>query len=45
MVPDIDSSDGSTVERYVYADGDNGVRVEHLKVINGKHEWPGSPIV
>jgi polyhydroxybutyrate depolymerase len=42
QLPDIDPNDGSTVERYVYEDGDNGVQVEHLKVIGGRHTWPGS---
>lgn len=36
-LPDIDSTDGSTVERIVYSGGDNGVNVEHLKVVNGGH--------
>ncbi|HAB89621.1 MAG TPA: hypothetical protein DCF84_03720 [Bacteroidetes bacterium] len=41
-VPDVNASDGSTVERSVWEDGDNCVRVEELKVIGGDHEWPGS---
>ncbi len=42
QLPDIDTTDGTTVERYVYNNGDNGVTVEHLKVIGGGHSWPGS---
>lgn len=40
-LPDTDTSDGSTVEKYVYANGDNNVEVHHLKIINGGHQWPG----
>ncbi len=42
QLPDTDTTDESIVERYVYNDGDNGVTVEHLKVIGGGHSWPGS---
>jgi len=41
-LPDIDPNDGSTVELYAYDDGDNGVSVEHYKVIGGGHTWPGN---
>ncbi len=41
-LPDIDPEDGSTVEHIVYYDGDNGVAVEHFKVIGGDHTWPGN---
>lgn len=40
-MPDIDTLDNSTVEHHLYADGNLGSRVEHFKVINGKHNWPG----
>lgn len=40
-LPDINTSDGSTVEHIVYANGDNGVTVEHFKVSGGDHTWPG----
>jgi polyhydroxybutyrate depolymerase len=39
-LPDIDPNDGSTVEHYIYANGDNGTTVEHLKVEGGGHTWP-----
>jgi polyhydroxybutyrate depolymerase len=42
--PDLDASDGSTVEHSVYEDGDNGITTEHMKVIGGGHTWPGSVI-
>ncbi|MDC1343493.1 T9SS type A sorting domain-containing protein [Flavobacteriaceae bacterium] len=41
-LPDIDPSDGSTIEHSVYEDGDNGITTEHMKVIGGGHTWPGS---
>jgi polyhydroxybutyrate depolymerase len=40
-IPDIDPQDGSTVERFEYLNGENGVEVQHLKVTGGGHEWPG----
>lgn len=39
-LPDINPNDGSTVEHYIYANGDNGTTVEHLKVNGGRHTWP-----
>ncbi len=44
-IPDIDPNDGSTVEHIVYTDGDNGVNVEHFKVIGGDHTWPGNNFI
>lgn len=41
-LPDIDPNDGSTVAHYLFANGDNGVEVEHFKIIGGGHTWPGS---
>jgi polyhydroxybutyrate depolymerase len=41
-LPDLDPGDGSTVEHIIYNEGDNGVSVEHFKVIGGGHTWPGS---
>ncbi len=43
QVPDINPTDGSTVERYSWQNGDGCVSVEELKVINGDHDWP-SPL-
>ena len=42
IIPDIVSTDFSTVEHIVYNNGDNGVTTELFKVINGEHSWPGS---
>ena len=41
-IPNTNTSDGSTVERYTWADASGCAYVEHLKVINGGHDWPGS---
>jgi polyhydroxybutyrate depolymerase len=43
-VPDIVSTDGATAEHYVYNTCQNGVTIEHFKVINGAHTWPGATI-
>ena len=42
-LPDIDTSDGSSVERYSWENGDGCVSIEELKIINGGHDWP-SPL-
>jgi len=42
QLPNINTSDGSTVEKRVWENGDNCVSVTELKVINGDHDWPGS---
>ena len=42
VFPDIDPTDGSTVEHIIYNNGDNGVTTEHMKVLGGQHTWPGS---
>ena len=42
-LPDLNSFDGSTVERYSWMNGDGCVSVEELKIINGGHDWP-SPL-
>ena len=39
-LPDLDPSDGSSVEHIVFASGDNGTVVEHLKITGGGHTWP-----
>ena len=41
-VPNSNTSDGSTVEKRIWENGDNCVSVQELKVINGGHDWPGS---
>ncbi len=41
-LPNTNTSDGSSVERYMWTNSDGCKYVEHLKVINGGHDWPGS---
>lgn len=41
-LPNINTSDGSTVELSRYNNGDNCTSLEHYKVIGGNHDWPGS---
>jgi polyhydroxybutyrate depolymerase len=40
-VPNIDASDGSTVEKYSWSDANGCTYVEHFKVVGGGHDWPG----
>lgn len=40
-LPNINTTDGSTVEHYLFGNGSNATRVEHLKIIGGRHTWPG----
>ncbi|MEL7449893.1 MAG: PHB depolymerase family esterase [Pseudomonadota bacterium] len=41
-VPNIAPGDGSTVENYTWANGENCVSIEHYRVQNGGHDWPGA---
>ena len=41
-VPDVNTADGCTAERSVWAGGRNGSVVEHFRIIGGGHTWPGS---
>ncbi len=41
-IANIDTTDGSTVESFVYNSSTSNVNVEHMKVISGGHTWPGS---
>jgi polyhydroxybutyrate depolymerase len=41
-LPNTSTIDGSTVEHFVYKDGDNGATTEHFKVDGGDHTWPGN---
>lgn len=41
-LPNTNTSDGSTVEQYLWENGTACVTIEHLKVINGGHDWPGT---
>ncbi|MEC8033185.1 MAG: PHB depolymerase family esterase [Bacteroidota bacterium] len=42
-IPDINTADGSSVERYSWINGDGCVSVEELKITGGGHDWP-SPL-
>jgi len=33
--------DNSTVDQFIYSNGDNDVNTEHFKVYGGGHDWPG----
>ena len=41
-LPDTFPDNGTTVERYVYANPVTGIGVEHLRIEGGGHVWPGS---
>ena len=41
-IPDTDATDGCTAEHQLFPNGTNGAVVEHYKIINGAHTWPGS---
>lgn len=41
-MPDLNLLDGSTAVRYQYVNGDNDSEVEHYKVVDGGHDWPGT---
>ena len=40
-LPNVNTTDGSSVEHYHFGNGNNATRVEHLKIIGGRHTWPG----
>lgn len=44
QVPNTNTTDGATAERYLYSGGNNGHTVELFKVTGGGHTWPGAPI-
>lgn len=41
-VPDVNTGDGCTAERFDYLGGDNGAEVVHYKITSGEHTWPGA---
>lgn len=41
-VPNVNTTDGSTVERHAWSTNAGCTYVEELKVIGGGHDWPGS---
>ena len=44
-IPNTNTTDGCTAERYLYSNGDAGSTVEHYKIIGGGHTWPGTAFV
>ena len=42
-LPDLDPGDQSTVEHVVWRGSQAGAVVEHFRVLNGGHTWPGGP--
>jgi polyhydroxybutyrate depolymerase len=43
-VPDFNPNDDDFVDHYVYSGGTNGAVVEHYKINNGTHSWPGTTV-
>ena len=41
-VSNTNTTDGSTVERKIWSNGQGSVEVQELKIIGGGHEWPGT---
>ncbi len=41
-IPDLNTTDGSTVQYQTYQNGDSCTAVDHYKVNGGGHDWPGS---
>ncbi|MEL7222227.1 MAG: T9SS type A sorting domain-containing protein [Bacteroidota bacterium] len=41
-LPDLVVSDNSTVEHWVYDNGNDNVNTEHFKVLGGGHDWPNA---
>ena len=42
QIANINLMDSSTAEHYAWKNGIDGVEVEHFKIIDGGHTWPGS---
>jgi len=42
ILPDLDPTDGCTVEKITYTDCNDNSNVVYYKVINGGHTWPGA---
>ena len=41
-IPNANTADGCTAEHQIWENGSNGVAVEHYKIIDGEHSWPGA---
>ena len=44
LLPNLDTTDNSTVEKISWTDCSNNSSVVHYKIINGEHTWPGSAL-
>ena len=44
-VEDVNTTDGSTAEHYIYKNGTNGAEIEFYKITEGGHTWPGTVFV
>jgi len=44
-VDDVNTTDGSTAEHYIYQNGTNGAEIEFYKITGGGHTWPGTAFV
>lgn len=44
LLPDLNATDNSTVERSLWSGGRNGSTVLHYRIIGGGHTWPGAAI-
>jgi len=42
-LPNLNTTDGSTVKKYTYSGDDSCTSVVHYQIINGGHTWPGTP--
>lgn len=43
-VPNINTTDGATADRFLFSNGFNNHTIELFKVYGGEHTWPGSPM-
>jgi polyhydroxybutyrate depolymerase len=41
---DLNPNDENFIDHFVYSGGDNGSIVEHYKINNGTHSWPGTAV-
>lgn len=44
-VPNVNTTDGSTAENFLYTDCDGNTTVELYKITGGGHTWPGADLV
>lgn len=44
-VPNTSTTDGCTAVHYLYSGGENGSTVEHYKIVDGGHTWPGAGFI